>query len=171
MTDEPIRLAEYDDTWPARFQDEVAVLAPVLAPWLTGPIVHIGSTAIPGLVAKPIIDIMAGVANLAAAAAAIPAVAAVGYEYFPYRRTVMHWFCKPSPVRRTHHLHLVPTGSSLWHDRLSFRDYLRAHPTASAEYGQLKAALAVRYRDDREAYTEGKSEFVTNILKRAAASS
>jgi GrpB-like predicted nucleotidyltransferase (UPF0157 family) len=79
----------------------------------------------------------------------------------------MHWFCKPSPARRTHHLHLVPVESPLWSDRLLFRDYLRRSPGAAAKYAALKTALAERYRSDREAYTDAKSDFVRSILVRA----
>ena len=79
----------------------------------------------------------------------------------------MHWFCKPSPERRTHHLHLVPFRSELWSDRLLFRDYLRSDHAAAEEYAALKAALAARYRSDREAYTDAKGEFVNKILDRA----
>jgi GrpB-like predicted nucleotidyltransferase (UPF0157 family) len=79
----------------------------------------------------------------------------------------MHWFCKPSFSSRTHHLHLVPFGSELWEDRLLFRDYLRMHTSVAEEYAHLKRDLAERYRDDREAYTDGKGEFVKRILAAA----
>jgi GrpB-like predicted nucleotidyltransferase (UPF0157 family) len=89
--------------------------------------------------------------------------------YFPYRLEVMHWFCKPSPAHRTHHLHLVPIGSPLWADRIAFRDYLRSHPEAAAEYAALKRQLAAQHALDREAYTHGKGAFVAAILERARA--
>jgi GrpB-like predicted nucleotidyltransferase (UPF0157 family) len=79
----------------------------------------------------------------------------------------MHWFCKPSPARRTHHLHLVPLDSPLWSERLLFRDYLRVSAHAAAEYAGLKAALAEEHRHDREAYTDAKGDFVISILERA----
>jgi GrpB-like predicted nucleotidyltransferase (UPF0157 family) len=72
----------------------------------------------------------------------------------------MHWFCKPDPDRRTHHLHLVPTGSPRFNDVLAFRDYLRAHPDAASDYEALKRELALRHPDDREAYTDGKADLV-----------
>lgn len=167
MREEPISLVAYDHAWPGRFEDERAALARVLAPWLAGPIEHIGSTAIPGLVAKPVIDVMAGVADLASSVPARAATATLGYLYFPYRADVMHWFCKPSPAHRTHHLHLVPIGSALWADRIAFRDYLRSEPEAAAKYAALKRQLAARFTFDREAYTAGKSAFVAAILERA----
>ena len=83
----------------------------------------------------------------------------------------MHWFCKPSPVRRTHHLHLVPVQSPLWSDRLVFRDHLRSSTTAAAEYATLKIGLAEQHRFDREAYTNAKGEFVRSALERARQSS
>lgn len=141
MTEEPISLVAYDATWPRMFEEERGLLEKLLSPWLSGSIEHIGSTAVAGLTAKPVIDIMAGVADLASSVQAIPALSELAYQYFPYRRDVMHWFCKPSPERRTHHLHLVPTDSPLWVDRLLFRDYLRNTPVAAAEYASLKIAL------------------------------
>jgi GrpB-like predicted nucleotidyltransferase (UPF0157 family) len=165
--EEPVYLLPYDAAWPRLFDEERARLESVLGPWLDGPIEHIGSTAIPGLAAKPIIDIMAAVRDLPSSIAARAAVAPLDYVYFPYRPDVMHWFCKPSPARRTHHLHLVPVRSPLWSDRLIFRDYLRGSPAAAAAYAALKADLAERYRFDREAYTDAKGEFVRAILERA----
>lgn len=146
------------------FAREAGFLEPVLAPWLAGPIEHIGSTAVPGLHAKPIIDIMAGVRDLDTSRPAIGALAALQYRYFPYKSDVMHWFCKPSDAVRTHHLHLVPYESLLWRERLAFRDRLRSEPALSAAYRDLKIALSKAHRDDREAYTEAKSRFIAEAL-------
>jgi GrpB-like predicted nucleotidyltransferase (UPF0157 family) len=164
VSEEPIYLVPYDAEWPRLFAEERALLEPVLAPWLAGPIEHIGSTAVPGLMAKPIIDIMAGVRDLPSSLGARDVLALLRYMYFPYRPDMMHWFCKPSPAHRTHHLHLVPMSSSLWSDRLVFRNYLRSSAAAAAEYAQLKIALAERHQFDREGYTEAKSEFVRSII-------
>jgi GrpB-like predicted nucleotidyltransferase (UPF0157 family) len=159
-----IEVVDYDLTWPDRFLEERAVLERVLAPWLTGTIEHIGSTAVPGLAAKPVIDLMAPVSTLDASRPGIEVLPAVGYQHFPYKPDVMHWFCKPSSAVRTHHLHLVPVGSSLWRERLVFRDALRHDPALAAEYAALKRELATRFRFDREAYTGGKSDFVRRVL-------
>jgi len=167
MTEEPIRLTAYSPAWPALYEAERARLEAALAPWLAGPIEHIGSTAVPDLIAKPTIDIMAGVRDLASSMDARPALLALGYRYFPYRADVMHWFCKPSLQLRTHHLHLVPAGSALWSERLAFRDFLRQSRDAAAEYAALKMALAAEYPMDREAYTDAKASFVNSILQRA----
>jgi GrpB-like predicted nucleotidyltransferase (UPF0157 family) len=170
MTEEPVYLVPYDPVWPRRFEEERELLARALAPWIAGTIEHIGSTAVPGLPAKPVIDIMAGVRDLPSSLGAPAALASLGYLYFPYRADVMHWFCKPSPTRRTHHLHLVPSQSPLWVERLAFRDYLRASADARAEYAALKAALAERHRSDREAYTDAKGPFIRRIVDRALSS-
>jgi GrpB-like predicted nucleotidyltransferase (UPF0157 family) len=163
----PVLLVDYDPAWPAAFESERGHLAKVLGEWLTGPIEHIGSTAVPGLRAKPVLDIMAGVESLTVSLPAIQAVARLDYVHFPYRAEVMHWFCKPSPAHRTHHLHLVPFGSPLWNERLQFRNALRSDPALAAEYAGLKTLLADRHRDDREAYTEAKSAFIARVLARA----
>jgi GrpB-like predicted nucleotidyltransferase (UPF0157 family) len=166
--DAPIHLVPYDSAWPALFERERVLLQRVLAPWSAGPIEHVGSTAIPGLVAKPVIDIMAAVESLDASRAAIPAVAELEYLYAPYAADVMHWFCKPSPAFRTHHLHLVPFASPLWSQRLVFRDHLRANPEIAAEYAALKQRLAREHEFDREAYTDLKGPFVQRVLDLAA---
>ncbi len=163
----PVYIEPYDPSWPIRFLEEKARLAEVLKPWLAGEIEHIGSTSVPGLPAKPILDIGAPVVSLEASRGAIEAVAPLSYCYFPYKADQMHWFCKPSDFERTHHLHLVPIDSPFWIDRLRFRDYLRAHPEAAAEYAALKLELAEAHRRDREAYTELKGPFIARILEAA----
>lgn len=162
--EEPVEIVAYNPAWPAQFLAEKAILERALAPWLADPVEHIGSTAVPGLAAKPVIDIIAPVESLHASLPAIAAAASVGYCHFPYKPDVMHWFCKPSPEHRTHHLHLVPLGSALWHDRLAFRDALRANPQLAAEYEAFKRRLAREFRLDREAYTEGKTQFVQRVI-------
>ena len=161
----PVIVVPYDSSWPDKFEAERQVLARALSPWLVGPVEHVGSTAVPGLDAKPVIYIMVAVESLDASRAAIPAVETVGYIYWPYKANIMHWFCKPSDAHRTHHLHLVPYGSSLWQARLRFRDALRADAELAREYAQLKYGLANKHRDDREAYTQSKSAFVHQVLE------
>ncbi len=140
------------------------MLRRVLGPWLVGPLEHVGSTAVPGLGAKPVIDMMGAVETLDRSKPAIAAVKESGYLYAPYRADQEHWFCKPSPSFRTHHLHLVPLGSRAWIAAIAFRDRLRADRAAAAEYLTLKRDLCSRYQHDREAYTEGKSQFVKRIV-------
>jgi GrpB-like predicted nucleotidyltransferase (UPF0157 family) len=169
MNDAPIEIEPYSEKWPRLFELEAESLSDVLRSWLVGAIEHIGSTAVPGLSAKPVIDIMAPVSTLAQAEPAINTLSAFGYCYFPYKADVMHWFCKPSPAHRTHHLHLVPAGSTLWVQRIAFRDYLRENATLATEYQALKRRLAHDHFQDREAYTEGKSPFIQSVLSRAGA--
>ena len=159
-----IHVVAYDPAWPAMFEEERAALQQILAPWLAGSIEHIGSTAVAGLVAKPVIDIMAGVESLAASREAIAAAATLGYRYAPYRTDVMHWFCKPDFSFRTHHLHLVPRGGALWRERIAFRDRLRADAAVARRYAELKQQLAKIHRLDREAYTDAKGPFIAEVL-------
>jgi GrpB-like predicted nucleotidyltransferase (UPF0157 family) len=167
MQDEPIRVVPYDPGWPAMFEAERAELEARTGPWITGGIHHVGSTSVPGLPAKPVIDILAGVETLDGSRPCIEKVASLGYLYAPYRGDVMHWFCKPHPERRTHHLHLIPVGSPRYLDELAFRDALRADPELAARYAALKLDLAAQFGDDREAYTEHKGPFVREVLSNA----
>jgi len=159
----PVEIVAYDASWPGQFEEEEKLLRRTLAAWLVGPVEHIGSTAIPGLVAKPVIDIMAAVESLDASRPSFAALARLGYCYAPYRADSEHWFCKPSPAFRTHHLHLVPIESPRWREPIAFRDYLRSHARVAAEYGELKRRLAQAHRFDREAYTEAKGPFIARI--------
>ncbi len=168
MAEAPIHVVPYDSTWPAKFEAERVCLEPLLAPWRCGPIEHIGSTAVLGLCAKPVIDVMVGVTSLTESEPAKDTLLRAGYLYAEYKTDVMHWFCKPSSEMRTHHLHLIPFGSPLWHARIGFRDRLRAEPAVAAEYAALKLALAKRFEYDREAYTDAKLPFITRILATAA---
>jgi len=165
--DAAVDFVAYDASWPGKFEAECALLQSVLAPWLSGPIEHVGSTAVRGMPAKPVIDIMAGVGSLEAARPAIGALAKASYVYFPYRVEVMHWFCKPSAAFRTHHLHLVPVGSRRWVECLAFRDTLRRDEALAKEYAALKKRLAQTFKFDREAYTEAKAPFVERVIAQA----
>jgi GrpB-like predicted nucleotidyltransferase (UPF0157 family) len=132
-----------------------------------GGIHHVGSTAVAGLDAKPIIDILVGVESLEASRACFEPLEGLEYLYAPFLASEMHWFCKPHPSRRTHHLHLVPTGSTRYRDELAFRDLLRARSDLADEYAALKHQLAHRLKRDREAYTEAKSSFILRALAEA----
>jgi GrpB-like predicted nucleotidyltransferase (UPF0157 family) len=125
---------------------------------------------VPGLDSKPIIDILVGVRDLEQSRSCFDPLASLRYLYAPYRATEMHWFCKPSPSRRTHHLHLVPADSSRFRDELAFRDYLRSHRDVARDYSALKRALATEFRHDREAYTAAKADFVRATVARALGS-
>jgi GrpB-like predicted nucleotidyltransferase (UPF0157 family) len=124
---ERVEIVAYDPSWPSRFELEREALDAAIGEFVVGGIHHVGSTAVPDLAAKPIIDILVGVESLEASRACFERLAALEYMYARYRADEMHWFCKPHPARRTHHLHLVPVGSPRYTHELAFRDYLRAH--------------------------------------------
>lgn len=161
----PVEILPYDPAWRARFEAERAVLEPVLAEAVVGGIHHVGSTAVPGLAAKPIIDILSGVIDLDSSRWCVDALVPLGYVYAPYRVEEMHWLCKPDAVHRTHHLHLVPADSARFADEISFRDALRADPELAADYSALKHRLAERFRRDREGYTAAKADFIRAALR------
>jgi GrpB-like predicted nucleotidyltransferase (UPF0157 family) len=165
--DEPVRIVPHDPEWDQRFEEERTLLADAIGDWAVGGIHHVGSTAVPGLESKPVIDILVGVRSLEDSYTCFDRLAALGYLYAPYRTHEMHWFCKPDPSRRTHHLHLVPTAAPRFRDELAFRDYLRDHSDVAQEYGTLKRRLAAQYEHDREAYTDAKTEFISEILHHA----
>ena len=156
----PIEIVDYDPEWPSRFEAERERLQRLLP---DTEIHHIGSTAVPDMPAKPVIDLMALVDDLDAPIAAL--VEQGGYD-FPeeFNAALGHrrWLCRPSAAYRTHHLHLVDEQAEL--DRhLRFRDRLRADPGLRAEYAGLKRGLARAHRDDREAYSEAKSASVRRV--------
>jgi GrpB-like predicted nucleotidyltransferase (UPF0157 family) len=153
-----VEIFEYDPAWPAAFETERERLAPLLP--AGAQLHHFGSTAVPGLAAKPVIDMIALVDDLDAPIATL--VQHGGYQYpQAFNATLAHrrFLCFPTAVHRTHHLHLVDEPGEL-EPRLCFRDCLRADPVLAGEYVALKRALAERHRDDRETYTEAKGEFV-----------
>jgi GrpB-like predicted nucleotidyltransferase (UPF0157 family) len=169
--DGPIEIVEYEPSWPAFFVAECERLAPLL-PGVR--IYHIGSTAVPGLAAKPVIDMIALVDDLDANIAAV--VQRAGYQLpAPFNVKLVHrrFLCYPTASYRTHHLHIVDKREDM--DRcLRFRDSLRGNPQLAAEYAALKRVLAARFREDREGYTEAKSTFIkgadlqTGVCSRSA---
>jgi len=169
--DQAVLIEPYRPTWPGAFEAERRLLEPVIGEYLVGGIHHVGSTAVPNLPAKPIIDIMAGIRDLDSARPCIDLVAPLGYVYTSYLADEMHWFCKPHPSRRTHHLRLVPVASPRYRDKLRFRDYLRDHRDSRDEYARLKRDLALKFRWDQDGYIEGKTGFVRDVLRRADAES
>jgi len=157
VRDAEVEIVEYDPTWPVAFQAERERLAPLLE---GAPIHHFGSTAVPGLAAKPVIDMIALVADLDAP---IPTLISHADYQFPQAfnatLTRRRFLCYPSASHRTHHLHLVDDREEL-ERRLRFRDRLCTDSILAQEYVALKFALAARFPDDREAYTDAKSEFI-----------
>lgn len=160
-----------DPVWPELYERERVRLAALLGGRLTA-IAHVGSTAVPGLAARPVIDILAGVADLATdGPAGVAALTAAGWVYVPAHEAAFpdrRFLYRPGSRDDAFHLHLVTEGEPDWDDLLLFRDHLRAHPRAALAYQQLKHVLVARSAD-RQAYTEGKAGFVTSILAVARA--
>lgn len=166
-----IEIVDYDPHWPALFAEEAALLRGALAPDLVLGLEHFGSTAIPGMVAKPIIDILIAVRSIAEArGTAIEPLQRLGYVFWAENpKTDRMFFVKGMPpygVRRTHHVHITEPTAEPWLN-LPFRDYLRAYPDEAQRYARLKRDLAIVHRADREAYTEAKAAFVEEILTKA----
>jgi GrpB-like predicted nucleotidyltransferase (UPF0157 family) len=162
----PVLVLPYDVRWPELFRLERDRLAGIFGERAAG-IEHVGSTAVPGLAAKGIVDILLGLRPLELRRENLDAMTRLGYVYrgqlgIPGR----HFFQKGAPP--THHVHAVEHGSVEWLKHMHFRDHLRAHPEDAQGYAKLKRDLAARYPDDRDAYTEGKSPFVAAVLRRAS---
>jgi len=164
---EPVVLQAYDAHWPGMFEAERERLL-ALFPHDFMAIEHIGSTAVPGLAAKPVIDILAGVASMEAARALVTPLCKQGYTTsaeFNATLADRQWLMRWADGRRTHHLHLVVHGGPVWAQRLRFRDALRADPALAWNYAALKTELAAKYPTDREAYTEAKAAFVRAVCE------
>ena len=162
-----VNVVPYDPDWPRRFDEERRLLAAVFAGSDVA-IEHVGSTAVPGLGAKPIIDILIGVPMLVEVEDRMSSLVAAGYEYVPeYEKQLpdRRYFRKPRFGLRTFHLHCVVTQSSFWIRHLAFRDYLRAHPESADAYYTLKRELAMRV--SKEEYTDAKSPFIEGVLASA----
>jgi GrpB-like predicted nucleotidyltransferase (UPF0157 family) len=163
---EEVALVPWQAGWPALFEAEKRRLLG-LFPGRLVQVEHFGSTAVPGMPAKPVIDILAGVESMAVAEALFEPLLAHGYttsREFNAMLPDRKWFMRASGGRRTHHLHVVVFGSAQWDERLRFRDLLRADAALARSYAALKEDLAARHRGDREAYTEGKSAFVAAAI-------
>jgi GrpB-like predicted nucleotidyltransferase (UPF0157 family) len=165
----PVIIVEYDASWPKMFAEESARIRSVLGDKLVA-LEHVGSTAVPGLAAKPIIDMLAGVQSLSHAAGCIEPLRDMGYDYVPELETDLperRYFHKGPAGARTHHLHMVEVASDFWERHLLFRDYLRGHPETAHEYARLKRKLADEFGTDREGYTRAKTPFITTVEERA----
>ena len=160
-----VEIVPYQTDWPRLYeQEKQRIIAAIGAHVLL--VQHVGSTAIPGMPSKPIIDIGIAVHNFEEAQVCISPMQALGYEYkgefgIPRR----HYFIKGEP--RTHHVHMVEEDSRDWQELILFRDHLRAHPDAARDYADLKLRLASEYRTDRERYTNEKGPFIQKVLKQA----
>ena len=159
---EAVVLEPYNPAWEKRFESERALIFETLQD-LALEIHHIGSTAIPGLDAKPIIDTMVVVRHLDDATQCISALQKIGYTFVDHPENVDRRFFRKG-LPRTHHLHIVAAGSATMADHLAFRDALRADPALRDQYQELKYTLAIQYKHERSQYSERKSAFVDQVL-------
>jgi GrpB-like predicted nucleotidyltransferase (UPF0157 family) len=159
----PIEVVDYDPTWPIQFETEKARIEQALGELLSV-LEHAGSTAVPGLAAKPIIDMWAALRG-PLTPTHIRAMANMGYEHFgEYGLAGRDYFVKSSPPLC--HLHCYPVGHPDWNRHLAFRDWLRAHPEGAQAYAGVKRYLALRFSGDLMAYTEAKSNFIESAIGR-----
>ena len=166
MDDMPVEIVEYDRRWQDQFAAQRDRLAALLGPWLAAPVQHVGSTSVPGLAAKPIVDILVPVRSLSDVQRTIPLLADDGWWHWPDdpSRTWRIWFLRPRPEARTHHLYLIEDGDPHIDRLCAFRDRLRADDALRDEYAALKRRLAESFRHDRDGYSNAKTEFVERVL-------
>lgn len=167
MTKPIVNLSEYSPDWEKQFEYEEKRILDVVGDKVIG-IEHIGSTSIKGLEAKPIIDIIVGIQNLDEVPNFISPLNDIGYEYVPKLELIdRRFFRKGLWGQGTCHLHICEFNNSEWIEKLLFRDYLRLHPQAAAEYATLKRELAHKYQFDRPTYTKKKEPFIKTIIEKA----
>ncbi len=160
----PVVITDYSNQWPILFAAEYADLLSIF-PDCT--IEHIGSTAVPGLAAKPIIDIIIGASSLVEIEGCIQQLALLGYEYFPHHEHVLpqrRFFNKAASDSPACHIHAVVKDTPFWLNHLAFRNALLANTELVTQYAQLKQRLATEFREDRAAYTDAKAPFIQSVL-------
>jgi GrpB-like predicted nucleotidyltransferase (UPF0157 family) len=167
-----IKIVPYDPTWPAQFDTEATSIRAALG-GLALRIEHVGSTAVPGIAAKPVIDIQVSVPAVEKLDSYSEPLGRLGYVHIPLGDfdLVYPWFQKPAEWPSTHHVHLCVFGGEQERRHLAFRDYLRTHPAIAAEYVRLKRRLASAHDgaslESRERYSLSKTAFVTSVLELA----
>ncbi len=169
----PVIIVEYDPEWPACYEEEKHLILRAVGGKALA-IEHIGSTAVLGLGAKPIIDMMAGVHNLTEAEELLPSLREIGYEDVTPEPGDPEWYyClgkkhRPdNPRIENYHLHLMKYESETWKRHVAFRDFLRTHPDVAQEYEILKRGLAAKHGSNRLDYTNAKTEFIASVVNRA----
>ena len=162
-----VELKPYNPKWKELYVQESKIISSQISDFLVD-IQHIGSTAIPGIMAKPIIDIAVAINSLENIGKIIEPLREIGFIYrgeqgIPDR----HLFIKGGEEFRTHHMHVMHNSHYEWKKHILFRDYLINHPEEVKKYSELKKRLEKQFKEDRESYTESKSEFIEGILKKA----
>lgn len=167
---EDVHVVEPDPRWAVQAEHFATEIHDLFGDWLSGQVAHIGSTAVPGLAAKPIIDLQAVAADPAAMTAANHnALTAASWFFVPRHldQRTWRWFFVRADAAGQHrlaHLHLMQPGEPRWHEQLTFRDALRANPDLAEDYARLKARAAHQHHHDREAYTSAKQAFIRRVL-------
>jgi GrpB-like predicted nucleotidyltransferase (UPF0157 family) len=170
MSERRVEIVEYNPEWTRLYEEERELIQKVIGRVAVA-IEHIGSTAVPGLGAKPTIDIMVAVPRISDAEKCMEPLSSIGYEYQPEQEASMperRFFRKGQPLKEQHyHLHMIEKKSDFWKQHLLFRDYLRTHPKTAQQYYKLKKELASKYGSNREGYTEAKTSFIESIVAKA----
>ncbi len=166
---ERVQVSPADPRWQQLGEQLRLELDVALSQWLVVPVEHVGSTAVPGLTAKPVLDLQAAVGDLGCAPAVAEALAGRGWHLVPAELDARPWrrfLVQVHSDERVAHLHLLRPDSKRWHEQLAFRDALREDRGLVRRYAALKAQLAGEYADDREAYSAAKTGFVRAVLRR-----
>ena len=158
-----VRLEAHDPAWDSSAREIIGALREILGADAAD-IQHVGSTAIPTIYAKPIVDIAVGMRNLHSIREHDEALAAQGIRYRKEEFGGQLVYVMGTDTVRTHFIHVVPWNGEAWHNYIAFRDYLNAHPKDAQMYSRLKQSLAEVHPEDREAYLAGKSETIARIL-------
>ena len=163
---DPVVVAPYSEEWPLHFAEVHSELLHAFTPSQIA-VEHIGSTSVPGLSAKPVIDVLVGADSIHSIEQKIDVLERIGYKYvakyedaFPMRR----YFVRAADGSSRVNLHAVVLGSPFWVEHIAFRDALRSNPSLVSQYQELKGQLAVTFKDDRTSYTEGKATFIQAVI-------
>ncbi|WP_425448907.1 GrpB family protein [Dethiothermospora halolimnae] len=166
MTRRIIEVVPYDNTWKEKYNEEAEKIEKILGDKIIN-IYHIGSTAIPNMMAKPVIDIMVEVKNIEEIDNYDSGFNNIGYEAMGEHGIKNRRFYRKGKYNRTHHIHIFEKGNEEINKHLNFRDYMKAHPKLAKEYGELKSKLAREFKYDSEGYCNGKDSFIKEIDKKA----
>jgi len=164
---EPIVIVDYDANWSSQYEQEKSRIIDALGNSVAD-IQHIGSTSVPGLAAKPIIDIILGLEKVPPLLTQSINLEALGYLYYgEFGIPGRHYFRRGMP--RTYQIHAVQVNSDFWQRHILFRDFLRSHPQAAQQYETLKRKLAAEFRNERDRYTDNKTPLIEQLLIQAKA--
>jgi GrpB-like predicted nucleotidyltransferase (UPF0157 family) len=166
LESETVTIVPHDVRWARLFEEARSELRAAMGQSIID-VHHVGSTSVPGLCAKPVLDLLVSISDLRQGAALVPQLAELGYELRPDDIPERLFFRRRRVSVRTHHLSLAEPGSHYYAVTIAFRDALRRDRALAASYGDLKLRLARQFPTDRESYQNGKSEFVLGALARA----